>query len=341
MKRIIYGVCSLIILTFFMIIYVQKNYDESIMEINLSEYISPKEIVDIIDETEIYDYVIVCDLFSNEESAKVYAGNLNILINDRIKDSLGIALNGHEVIMGDRFAKKNYNYYPLGEKHITKYGEYRINGIIKNSGDIYYNDLKILEDSQIKNQRLYVVLKNKDNKAIDENTLVSQLSSWGISNPVVLNYGNVKKFLIKILIVLIMILIIIVLVKQYKILKKSVYEMMKKFNEVKYDLYFRQFITKRYNFADIKNIIISLTFMTLSAYFISFLTVKFVCLKMPYKLNPVSPKSINDAIKLFTGLIRYYVQNGMTEVSTVIVSLAVVYFIALAVIILYSLRCHA
>ena len=159
MKRIIYGVCSLIILTFFMIIYVQKNYDESIMEINLSEYISPKEIVDIIDETEIYDYVIVCDLFSNEESAKVYAGNLNILINDRIKDSLGIALNGHEVIMGDRFAKKNYNYYPLGEKHITKYGEYRINGIIKNSGDIYYNDLKILEDSQIKNQRLYVVLK--------------------------------------------------------------------------------------------------------------------------------------------------------------------------------------
>lgn len=167
-----------------MIIYFHKYYPDNIMEICISEYISPETINDAIDETGVYDFVIVYDLFSEEENAKIYAVNINILINNKSKDNLYLLLNNNEVIMGDKFAKKNYAYYPLGEKHITKFGEYKINGIVFNCSDIYYSDLSILKNSNIKNQS----------------------------------------------------------------------ELMKRYKDVKYDFYFKQFVFQTNNMKEIKNI---------------------------------------------------------------------------------------
>lgn len=65
-----------------------------------------------------------------------------------------------------------------------------------------------------------------------------------------------------------------------------------------------------------------------------FLTVKYVDLRMPYKLNLVSPKSIYDVISLFIGFMRYYIKNGMTEISILILCIIIVYFISTAVMLI-------
>jgi len=334
MKKIICCACILIIITGSIIIYFHKYYPDNIMEICIGEYISPQTINDAIDETGVYDFVIVYDLFSEEENAKVYTGNINILINNKSKDNLNLLLNNNEVIMGDKFAKKNYTYYPLGEKHITKFGEYKINAIVSNCSDIYYSDLSILKNSNIKNQRLYAVLKDKDNNYIDENTFISQIGSRGISMASTIRYGNVENLLIKILILLIITIVIIILFNLCKKIKKSVVELMKRYKEVKYDFNFRQFVFQTNSLKEIRNIAVCMISSILLIILIMFLTVKYVDLRMPYKLNPVSPKSIYDVILLFINLVKYYIKNGMTEISILILLLAVLYFIVIAVLLI-------
>lgn len=328
MKKAIYSIFALIILTGLMILYVHKNYPDNIMEICMSEYYSPKIIRDLIDKTGVYDYANVYDLFSAEGNAKVYTGNINILISRRIKDKLNIGLNSKEVLVGDRFAKKSYSYYPLGEKHITTFGEYTINAIISDCDEVYYNDLTILQRETVKNQRLYIVLKDKNNIAVDENTFISYLTSGGIITSAAVSYGNVKKLLTKFFILLLMILIIYAAVKLYNSLKSTVAKLIKMYSKFKYDLYFREFILKTDNLSDIKNIFICIIALFLLISVIRFLTVEYINLKMPYRLNPVSPKSIYAVISLYIGLMSYYIRNGMTEISTLIFSLSVIYFIA-------------
>lgn len=60
---------------------------------------------------------------------------------------------------------------------------------------------------------------------------------------------------------------------------------------------------------------------------------------MPYKVNPVSPKSIYSIMKSFCSFISYYLNNGLTEMSSIALKIVFVYFVsAFLGIITYIIR---
>lgn len=334
MKKILTCICALIVLTVTLIIYVHKNYPDNIIEICIGEYTSVETIRDVLDKTGVYDFAVVYGLFSKEENARVYWGNINILINAGISKGSVLELSSNEVIMGERFAKKNYEYYPLGEKHVSVFGEYQINGIMENSSDIYYNDLKILERGSIKNQRLYVVLKDKDNNAIDENMFISQVRSYGVPISSFICYGDIKRLLVKVLILLSIGCIIMAAVKLLRIIRQKYTVFTKGYDAVRNDLYFRQYVFQGPNIGSVGSIVLSVSGIIMLWISTMLLTVKYMNIPMPYKVNPVSPKSIYEAISSFIDMMDYYMKNGMTEISKLMLGLVVLYVITAAVVLI-------
>lgn len=328
MKRILYCICIIMILTIIMIVYVHKNYPDSIAELCISEYMPAEEIREAIDKTGVYDYAVVFGLFSKEENANVYFGNINTVTMGRIRENSELELSSSEVIMGDKFAQKAYAYYPLGQNHISVLGEYKINGIINGSNAIYYNDLKILERGSIKNQRLYVVLKDKDNKSIDENMFISQVKSYGVPISSFVCYGDIKRLLVKVLILLSIGCIILAAVKLLRIIRRKYTVFTKGYDAVRNDLYFRQYVFQGSNIGLVGSIVLSVSGIIMLWISTMLLTVKYMNIPMPYKVNPVSPKSIYEAISSFIDMMDYYMKNGMTEISKLMLGLVVLYGVA-------------
>lgn len=325
MKKTVCALLTVIIITFLMYLYVESNYYKGIAEICLNSYHSLEETEKALEQGQIYDYLIIYDLY-NKEDSKVYAGNINILLSGKIKEKTNIELSEYEVLMGDKFAEKNYEYYPLGRKHEFNNKEYRINAIITDSSDIYYNDISMLENQNIKRQRIYAVLKNNVGVEIDENTFLSILKSRNINPDAHIYYDNLGKLLLKIIILCFMVILVYIIFKLKDVLKKLIDSLVTGYKDCRYDVELLGYIRKRENSKVIKGIIVYFAAIIISILCSMLLIVKYVNLRMPYIFNPVSPKSIYSIIRSFCDFISYYLNSGVTEMSLIILKIVFVYF---------------
>ncbi len=331
MKKTVCALLSIIIITLLMYLYVQSNFYKGIAEVCLNSCHDPEETEKALEQAQIYDYLMIYDLY-NEESSKVYKGNINILLRDRIKEKTNIELSEYEVLMGDKFAEKNYAYYPLGMKHEFNSREYRINAVITDSSDIYYNDMSMLEGQNIKRQRIYAVLKNKDGVNIDENTFLSILKSRDINPSVHIYYDNIGKLLLKIIILCFMAICIYIIFKLMNALKKLLNSLISGYEEQKYDVDILRYIREQGNAKTVKRIILLSGGIILLILCCMLLTVKYINLRMPYRFNPVSPESIYSILKSFCDFIPYYLNSGLTEMSRIVIKILFAYFSSLLLI---------
>lgn len=325
MKKTVCALLTVIIITFSMYLYVESNYYRGIAEVCLNSCHTLEETEKALEQAQIYDYLIIYDLY-NKENSKVYKGNINILLRGKIKEKTNIELSEYEVLMGDKFAEKNYPYYPLGREHEFNNKQYRINAVIKNSSDIYYNDISMFENQDIKRQRIYAVLKNKEGVNIDENTFLSILKSRNINPSASIYYDNLGKFLLKIMILCFMVISLYIIFKYMNALKKFVSGLISGYEERKYDVGILGYIKEQENFEMFKRIVLPLGLIMISILCVIFLTVKYINLRMPYRFNPVSPKSVYGIIKSFCDFILYYLNNGITEMSLIVLKIVFVYF---------------
>ena len=75
---------------------------------------------------------------------------------------------------------------------------------------------------------------------------------------------------------------------------------------------------------------------------VMFLTVKFINIRMPYRVNPVSPKSVYSLIKSFCDFIAYYLNSGLTEMSRFMLEIVAAYFafILIAAVVYIVGKCY-
>lgn len=341
MKKTICVLLTVTIITFLMYLYVESNFYKSIVEVCLSDYHTLEETEEALEQGQIYDYLIIYDLY-NKENSKVYKGNINIILSGKIKEKANIELSEDEVLMGDKFAGKNYAYYPLGRKHEFNNKEYRINAVITDSSDIYYNDISMLKDQNIKRQRIYAVLKDKDGVGIDENTFLSILKSRNLNQSAHIYYDNLGKLLLKIIILCFMAIFVYIIFKLKDVLKRLINGLKAGYKDCKYDIDILGYFKERENAKAVKGIILSSVAMVISIICSMFLTVKYINLRMPYRFNPISPKSIYGVIKSFYDFISYYLSNGVTEISLIVLEIVFGYFavILLTAAVYFNVKYH-
>ncbi len=330
MKNTICLLLMIILITFFMYIYVESNFYGGMVEFCLSEAISHEKIKEALEQGQVYDYLIVYDLY-NRENSKVYKGNINLILAGRIKEKTDIEFSEREVLMGDSFAAKNYAYNPIGKKHEFNNKEYNISAIINDSHDIYYNALNILENQNIKRQRIYAVLKDKDGVKIEENTLLSILKSKNIVPDAHIYYNNLSKLLLKLIILYFISLFIYVICKMTGELRKMLRSVFSGYKDSKYNIDIREYVSKHENYTIIRGILIYSVALLMSITCSIVLLIKYLNLRMPYRFNPVSPKSIYNMIKSFVDLISYYLYSGITEMSLIVFEVVFMLFIVLIV----------
>lgn len=324
MKKTVYALLTVIIITLLMYIYVESNIYKGVSEVCLSDYQTLEKIEEALEQGQIYDYLIVYDLY-NKENSKVYKGNINILLRGKIEEKANIEYSENEVLMGDEFAEKNYEYYPLDKKHNFNKKEYSINAILRDSCDIYYNDLSMLENQDIKKQRIYAVLKSKDGVRVDENTFLSILKSKNINPDSNIFYDNIGKLLLKIVILCFIVIFVIIIFKLKDILKKLFKKIVTGYQNCKYDINIWSYIKERESSKTLKSIMIYFGISIILILCLMFVIVKYINLRMPYRFNPVSPKSIYSVVKSFCDFISYYLINGQTEMSLIALKLVFVY----------------
>nr|WP_312579838.1 hypothetical protein [Sedimentibacter sp.] len=186
--------------------------------------------------------------------------------------------------------------------------------------------MSMLEDQNIKRQRIYAVLKNKDGVNIDENTFLSILKSRNINPSVHIYYDNIGKLLLKIIILFFMAISLYTIFKYTGALKKLLNHLVSGYDEQKYDVGISRYIREQENAETVKRIILLSGGIILLILCSMFLTVKYINLRMPYRFNPVSPKSIYSILKSFCDFIAYYLSSGLTEISLIVIKIVFVYF---------------
>ncbi len=325
MKRALIYVGTLIIITGLLILFVGKNYPENIIEFCLNEYISPEDVSDIMKDLNVFDYFNVYDIFSKEGTASVYSGNLNLFLQDKKRQDVGLTYEDKEVIMGEKFVDKNLKYYPLGSKYISAYGEYDVNCIFEGSDRIYYRDLEILETAGIKSQKIYLSVINTKKIMMLPSIKIHEAKFYGMNIAKSIAYKDVTDSLKKIAALLIIVMAFLVFAVILRLNRKILSKIVSSYKESKYDLDIKDFIIKRDNLKIIIKQIFAVLLQVLSIIFILYSVSSFTNVPVSYNIDISSLKSITDAITSLTDLLKYYHSNGFTEISWMIVKIIMIY----------------
>ena len=331
MKKLLSYIVVFIVITALMLLFVTKNFSGNIVEINLKNIANPEQVNMAMDKAMAYDYINIYDIFTSEENSSVYTGNINIFLRTKDEEERGISLNNNEVIMGEKFMKKHYNYNTLGVKHITPSKEYEVNCIIKGSERIYYRDLSLLQTNAIKNQRIYLSLLSNNGRHMGVNNTIENLRYYGIDTSKYIYYLDVVNFFKKILILLVIIALSSIFFVNFHSTKLSYKQISEQFKSSKYDLELREFINNSDNFGFIIRLTIKIILQILIAVTILYLFIRFLNIKLSYSVDFTSLRSILDAVNNFVQLIKYYIAYGFTDISITIVKCVVVYLIAFVV----------
>lgn len=150
-------------------------------------------------------------------------------------------------------------------------------------------------------------------------------------------YNNLGKLLLKIVIICLIVLIVYIIFKLKDALKRHFNNLVSGYKVRKYDIDKLAYIKEHENSRTVKGIIIYFGAIIISILCGMFLTVNFINIRMPYRYNPVSPKSIYGIIKSFCDFLLYYLYYGLTEMSLFVFKIVFVYFM---VTIIYITRKH-
>lgn len=338
MKRLLIYILALIAITGPIFMVMNKNFPSDIAEISLNSVVHPEQISKTVEDLLLFDYLNIYDIYSYEGNAKLYSGNINILLKKKGIEHVGITLGDDEVIVGDRYMKEHFNYNLLGERYTSNFGEYAVNGIIKNNDSIYYTNSDILQNTDVKKQTLYVSLINTKKRMADYSTTVNALSYYDINVSKSIYYADVNNFFKKLLILFILSALSIVFLKILSYTKKNTSQIMELQKSSSYDLELWEFILKPDNFKIILKTLAEIVLEIIIIFAVLRLTTVFLNTRISYSVDFTSLKSMTDAIKAFLNLIKYYINNGFTDISLAIVKCLIIYLVAAALIIAINSR---
>ena len=333
MKKFLTYIGVYILITALMFLFFVRNFPANMVELSLNSVAKPEQVEKAMKEFMIYDYLNIYDILSYEENVSVYSGNINILLKQLDVVEHGMTFNDNEVIMGDRYMEKQFKYNLLGEKYKSSFGEYDVNCIIKNNDRVYYRNLNILQNANIKSQKIYLSLISTKKLPIDYNNTIKNFKYYGLNVSKSIYYADVINFFKKMLILLVVSTLSIVFFKLLSNTRKSAAQLLEYQKSSKYDLEIGEFISKPNNIKLILKVFCKVLLQVLTAVTILFLTVVFLNTNISYSVDFTSLKSVTDAINAFFNLIKYYILNGFTDISLAIVSCIIIYLLILIVLI--------
>ncbi len=336
MKKLLTYIGVFIVITAFMFLFFSKNFPTDIAELCLNGVANPEQVDKAMKEISIYDYLNIYDIFSCDENVSVYSGNINILLKKSDIEEHGITFNDNEVIMGDRYIEKQFKYNLLGERYISSFGEYDVNCIIKNNDRVYYRDLNILQNTDVKSQKIYLSLISEKKLPINYSNTVDILKYYGINVSKSIYYADVINFYQKLLILLLISALVIVFIKLVAYTKNSAKQLLEFQSSSKYDLELREFIFKPNNIKLILKVFFEVLIQILIGVATLWLTIVFLNTQMSYGVDFTSLKSITDSINAFARLIKYYIANGFTNISLAIVNCIIIYLLTFFVILIIN-----
>lgn len=340
MKKLLTYIGVFIVITAFMFLFFSKNFQTDMAELCLNGVAKPEQVAKAMEEILIYDYLNIYDIFSYEENVSVYSGNINILLKKSDIEECGITFNDNEVIIGDRYMKKQFKYNVLGERYISSFGEYDVNCIIKNNDRVYYRDLNILQNTDVKSQKIYLSLISAKKLPINYNNTIDLLKYYGINVSKSIYYADVINFFQKLLILLIISGLVIVFIKLVAYTKNSAKQLLEFRYSSKYDLELREFIFKPNNIKLILKVFFEVLIQILIGFATLWLTIVFLNTQISYSIDFTSLKSVADAINAFARLIKYYIVNGFTDISLAIVNCIIIYSLTFFVILIVNATKH-
>lgn len=338
MKKLLLYFSILIVITGMLILFVSKNYPENILEVCLKSYASPELVDSVVKKIGSFDYFNIYDIFSKEDAISVYSGNINLFLYDKNIQRFELTFNDDEVIMGENYMYEYLKYDALGGKYKSEYGEYYINCIIENNDRIYYRDLKILESSRVKNQKIYISLLNSKNILMNPQNKLLELENNDILYAKSIAYIDVINFL-KQLIVLLLIIYTLLIIITLNIKSGSARKKIASaYKNIKYDLEFREFLIKKESLKLIIKYIFYILLQVAGAIIIIYLVAKLISIPVSYSIDIRSMKSIINAVLSFVDLLKYYYLNGFTEISSMIVKIIMIYFFTSILFIIINIK---
>ncbi len=327
MKRSIVFINILLIITVFILVIFDKYYPSSILEIYLKECYTPEKISYVLNEKYPYEHLNIYEILSAEGNVNVYTGNLNIILRNRKVEDYGINVDKDTLIAGDKYLDKRYIINKNNSHITTKIGEYNLRAIIKNSNESYYCDTEILKNNQIRRQRLYLILDDSDNpnKYINSETMLRFIKSEGIEIASSIAYEDVSDILKKIILIICFIQALIGFIHIQKNIINQTKVMIKKYKELKYDIYLRDYLSDKQNIKSIFTVIgkIIAAFVFLIVLLILFVLI--INIRTSFSLNPTSYTSIKNTIILLVNLLNYFFKYGFTDISLAILGILSTY----------------
>ena len=329
MKRGIVYISILLTVTAFMLVVFEKYYPSSIVEVYLKDYYSPDKISKTFNEKYPYEYLNLYEILSSEGNVSVYTGNLNIILRNQKIEDYGISIDTDTLIAGDKYIENKSIINTANCPVTTKFGEYYLSASIKNKDEAYFSDTDILKNNQIRRQRMYLILNDdeKVGKYINYETLIRLLKAEGIKVAVSISYKDVSDFLRKLCLIFCFALFLIVFVYMQKNSIVQIKTIIKKYKELKYDIYLRNYLLDKQN---IKFLLTSIVQIILSCVLIIVLIILFVLIsniRLSFSLNPTSYTSIKNTIMLFVNLMSYFLRHGFSDISLTIAGIFFTYLV--------------
>lgn len=338
MKKLMTYIAVFIVITAFMLLFFIRNFPAEMAELSLDGIANPNQIDRAMVENSIYDYFNVYDTFVRGENANVYTGNINILLRKSDIKAGAMTYSDDEVIMGDKHMEENFKYNLLGERYESQFGEYYVNCIIKNSDKVYYRDLNILQNVNIKSQRLYMSLVNEKKLPMKYEQVISTLRYYNIGISKSIYYSDAINFFKKLLILLIIAEFTIIFLKFLNRTKKSIVALSESRKSSQYDLTLREFIFKSNNVKSILKILSQVIILTSLGIAMMWLTVVILKISTSYVIDYTSLKSIMDAVGSFISFMNYCLVNGFTDISSSLMSCIIIYLLTVFTILVINVK---
>lgn len=320
MKQFISVMCLMLLLSGMVLMVITKMLSPDVMEITLAGYHDTENLKRRTEQTGIYDYLILNGIYTYEGNMYTYEGDIQLLLYGKSGCRMSME-DGKEVLLGKRYVENNYLYDPLGEKYFSEYGEMNVGGIVPGDG-IYLSSTDEVDVDSVRVQRLYAVLRDEENNAIDRDTVISILQSYGISILSAVYYKDIFNFMYKIIISLGLLLMTYLMVKAVSAAKGCCIYLRKGYKLEKYDSYVIKFLARVENRRMVLKFAIFLIYMIACIICVLYLSVKFLNMRMPFKVNPVSPRSIWEALSSFGDLMNIYLTYGFTDAATAMLIIA-------------------
>lgn len=338
MKKLLIYIITLIVITASIFFVLKKNFPPDIVEINFESIIDSRRINEAVNSLYLYDYLNLYDISFQEKNAKLYSGNINILLRNKDIEDIGITLKDNEVLIGDKFMKKNFKYNLLGETYTSIFGDFAVNAIIKNDDNVYYRNLDFFDAASVKKQILYLSLMSTKGRTVSYKNTIESLRYFGINVEKSIHYADVVNFFLKVLVLLILTALVIVFLMVMSLIKKIATQIKDRQKSFSYELELHEFVLKTENFQNILKLLAGIFIEIAIIFAVLYFTIIFLNTPFSYEIDFTSLDSVLNAIKAFLSLMKFYILNGFTNISLAIIKCIMIYTITLVVIIAINLK---